>query len=56
MCIRDSYSGWLRNLAVALGNSKKMESVRAVLASRLDDTNEMVKEHIIWAIEEQKAP
>mgnify|MGYP003309551132 FL=1 len=53
---RAGYSGWLRNLAIALGNSKKKESVRAVLASRLDDTNEMVREHIIWAIEEQKAP
>jgi len=30
--------------------------VRAALASRLDDTNKMVREHIIWAIEEQKAP
>ena len=53
---RAGYSGWLRNLAIALGNSKKKESVRVALASRLDDTNEMVREHIIWAIEEQKAP
>ena len=53
---RAGYSGWLRNLAVALGNSRKKESVRAALASRLDDTNKMVREHIIWAIEEQKAP
>ena len=39
---RAGYSGWLRNLAVALGNSEKNESVKKTLASRLDDTNEMV--------------
>ncbi len=50
---RAGYSGWLRNLAIALGNSKKKESVIRTLTSRLDDTNKMVREHIIWAIEEQ---
>ena len=50
---RAGYSGWLRNLAVALGNTATTKSSKNLLISRLNDTSEMVKEHIEWAIGEQ---
>ena len=50
---RAGYFGWLRNLAVALGNSEKKESTKSLLISRLNDTSNMVREHIEWAIGEQ---
>jgi len=53
---RAGYFGWLRNLAVALGNSEKKESTKSLLISRLNDTSNMVREHIEWAIGEQNQP
>jgi len=53
---RAGYTGWLRNLAVALGNAKKKESTKTLLISRLNDTSDMVREHIEWAIGEQGRP
>ncbi len=53
---RAGYSGWLRNVAIALGNASKKRSVKTTLTSRLDNTSEMVKEHIRWALQEQNSP
>ena len=52
---RTGYQGWIRNLAVALGNAKPSQSTLKILHSRLlDETlTPMVKEHIQWAIQEQ---
>ena len=50
---RVGYLGWLRNLAMALGNAEKNESTKTLLISRLNDTSDMVREHIEWAIGEQ---
>ncbi|MBD3648025.1 MAG: tRNA epoxyqueuosine(34) reductase QueG [Pseudomonadales bacterium] len=50
---RTGYHGWLRNLAVALGNAPADARIIPALRSRLGDTTELVDEHIQWAIGEQ---
>ena len=49
---RIGHEQWLRNVAVALGNAPKSECVRNVLKSRLESASELLKEHILWAIEQ----
>ena len=46
---RIGHERWLRNIAVALGNSTNANSV-AALQSRQDHLSEMVREHIEWAL------
>lgn len=48
---RTGYSGWLRNLAVGLGNSGGGEAVIAALRARADHPSELVREHVHWALE-----
>ena len=43
---RTGYLGWIRNIAVALGNAPGSSEVLARLQSRLDFPDAMVKEHI----------
>ena len=50
---RPGYQGWLRNLAVALGNAPPSEATRRALQSRQANASEMVREHIEWALEAQ---
>lgn len=52
---RAGYPGWLRNIAVALGNAPGTPETIAALRSRLDDPSEMVREHVQWALAEQDA-
>ncbi len=47
---RAGYIGWLRNIAVALGNAPYHPQIVAALKSRLNFPNVMVHEHIVWAI------
>jgi epoxyqueuosine reductase len=47
---RAGYSGWLRNLAVALGNAEPSNEVIVSLTARMDHPDEMVREHIEWAL------
>ena len=51
---RIGYERWLRNLAVGLGNAASEFKGRAdivnALQTRLDDSSEMVREHITWAL------
>lgn len=47
---RTGYTGWLRNLAVALGNAPPSAEVRAALQARAEDPSEMVREHVRWAL------
>jgi epoxyqueuosine reductase len=47
---RAGYIGWLRNLAVALGNAPTSAAVRAALCSRADHDSELVREHVRWAL------
>jgi epoxyqueuosine reductase len=51
---RAGYDGWLRNIAVALGNAPANERVVAALAARADDPSEVVREHVRWALERQR--
>jgi len=47
---RAGYPGWLRNLAVALGNAPSDAEVRAALEAREQHPDEMVREHVRWAL------
>ena len=50
---RAGYTGWLRNLAVALGNAARSARVAGSLRKRLAHPNEIVREHVRWALERQ---
>lgn len=50
---RAGYTGWLRNLAVALGNAARSEELIESLRKRLSHSSEMVREHVRWALERQ---
>ena len=54
---RIGHKRWLRNIAIALGNAPTAASVIAALESRRlsDEVDEMVIEHIDWALEQQHA-
>jgi len=47
---RTGYEGWLRNIAVAMGNAKPSAAIIAALESRTDDTSAIVREHVAWAL------
>ena len=49
---RIGYEAWLRNVAVGLGNAPTNAKIIATLKSKLDFPSVMVKEHIIWALEQ----
>ena len=53
---RIGHRRWLRNLAVALGNAPPSEDARAALSARLDDADEVLREHVRWALARQTAP
>ena len=44
--------GWLRNIAVALGNAPGSPDVIAALRSRAGHENNIVREHVAWALNE----
>ncbi|MGH8502063.1 MAG: tRNA epoxyqueuosine(34) reductase QueG [Gammaproteobacteria bacterium] len=47
---RIGYACWLRNIAVALGNAPASPDVIGALRARADEPNEMVREHVRWAL------
>ncbi|KFN52092.1 hypothetical protein N790_12795 [Arenimonas malthae CC-JY-1] len=47
---RTGHEGWLRNIAVALGNAPTTPAVLAALASRRDHPSALVREHVAWAL------
>lgn len=49
---RIGYHRWLRNIAVALGNAPRSPHIVTILKKRLQQTPDMVCEHIQWAIEQ----
>ena len=49
---RIGYERWLRNIAVALGNSKTCETVINALKSRLEAPSDLVREHTQWALQQ----
>lgn len=54
---RIGHKRWLRNIAVALGNAPANPDILSVLEARLadEDVDEMVAEHIHWAIARQQS-
>jgi len=50
---RTGYEGWLRNIAVALGNAPKSAAVRDALNARADHPSPVVREHVAWALARQ---
>ncbi|WP_309045187.1 tRNA epoxyqueuosine(34) reductase QueG [Marinobacter sediminicola] len=47
---RTGYEGWLRNLAVGLGNAPSTIPVIEALKQRANHPSEMVREHVQWAL------
>lgn len=47
---RTGYEGWLRNLAVALGNAETSDEVVNALLSRSTHPSALVHEHVQWAL------
>jgi epoxyqueuosine reductase len=53
---RPGYEGWLRNVAVALGNSDGGARVVEALHARAEDPSAVVREHVRWALDALAAP
>lgn len=51
---RAGYEGWLRNIAVALGNAPSAPEVIAALKRRADDPSALVREHVAWALAQHR--
>jgi epoxyqueuosine reductase len=51
---RTGLSGWRRNIAVALGNAPSTAQVKEALATRAQDPDPMVREHVHWALARQR--
>ena len=47
---RIGHTKWLSNIAVALGNTTTSDSVIEALNSRKDDPSELIREHVLWAL------
>ena len=52
---RIGYERWLRNIAVALGNAPSAPENVAALDARRDDASALVREHVLWALDELAA-
>ena len=63
---RIGHERWLRNVAVALGNALASDDetiadpdrleIRASLASRREDASALVREHVAWALAQDRGP
>lgn len=53
---RTGYEGWLRNLAVGLGNAPTSEAVINALQQRADHPSPLVREHVAWALAQHPKP
>jgi epoxyqueuosine reductase len=52
---RPGYLGWLRNIAVALGNAPSSDTVVEGLLDRASHISDLVREHVVWALEQHSA-
>ena len=50
---RTGHIGWLRNIAVALGNAPYSAETVAALQNQARHPNELIREHVRWALDEQ---
>lgn len=53
---RIGHERWLRNLAIGLGNAPSSDEIIGALERQKEHTSEMVREHIDWAVAQQKKP
>jgi epoxyqueuosine reductase len=53
---RIGHACWLRNIAVALGNAPGDAAIVAALTEKLSHPSELVREHVLWALEQQGVP
>lgn len=53
---RIGHDGWLRNIAVALGNAPTNDEIVAALITRKDDLSPLVREHVMWALAQHGVP
>ena len=51
---RIGHEQWLRNIAVALGNAPSSDEIRRALQSRLQSPSEVVREHVLWALQQHQ--
>ena len=49
---RIGHVSWLRNIAVALGNSRSEDDVIQALLTRREHPSELVREHVAWALQQ----
>ncbi|WP_281645799.1 tRNA epoxyqueuosine(34) reductase QueG [Parendozoicomonas sp. Alg238-R29] len=49
---RTGFEGWLRNLAVGLGNAPSTKKVINALKARKEHPSDMVREHVKWALKQ----
>jgi epoxyqueuosine reductase len=52
---RIGYERWSRNIAVALGNAPGSDEVIQALERRCEDPSPLVREHVAWALQRQRA-
>ncbi len=50
---RIGYQSWLRNIAVAMGNAPASTRITNTLNQRQHDQNDIVREHVNWALHQQ---
>ena len=50
---RAHYQSFIRNVAIALGNAPYSEDIVAALSNRKDDDDEVIREHVQWALQKQ---
>lgn len=53
---RIGYRCWLRNIAVALGNAEHSTDILQVLQAQADHGDDLVREHVRWAISQHAQP
>lgn len=53
---RIGHEGWLRNLAVGLGNAPPDLRIQTALAAQQRHSSAVVREHVTWALERQRHP
>ncbi|MDE2091450.1 MAG: tRNA epoxyqueuosine(34) reductase QueG [Gammaproteobacteria bacterium] len=53
---RTGYECWLRNIAIALGNTATTPDIITALKMRARNPSELVREHVMWALNQHKQP
>ena len=51
---RIGYTQWIRNIAVGLGNAPSSPEVINALKTRENDSSELLREHIGWALRQHQ--